>query len=301
MARVAALAVLAALAVAAPAQAADDQVVITGSVEVARGETANTIVVADGPVRVAGHVEGDVVVFSGSITVSGRVDGSVVGFEGQTRLLDGARVGEDVRYGDEEPIIAEGARVGGDVTKEDWEDVSSLGWLFAVGLWLAVTVSALALGLVMVWLFPRALEATWSAAQSSLGAVIAMGVGLFLGLPIAALLVAVTVFGLPLAIGLFLALLPLGALAYVTSAWLLGRRILGPGRGRVVALLLGMGILRAIALIPVLGGLVGLLATAFGAGALGMAAWRAGAEGRRPSAGAAGPGPSAPAAPPATS
>ncbi len=84
-------------------------------------------------------------------------------------------------------------------------------------------------------------------------------------------LAAVTLVGLPLAIGLGLALLPIGAVAYVASAWALGRVIVKPPRSRYLSFLAGLAILRLLALIPVLGFLVGLAAVVFGLGLLGAA------------------------------
>ena len=78
-----------------------------------------------------------------------------------------------------------------------------------------------------------------------------------------------TLLGLPLGIVLLLALLPMYAIGYTTSAWLLGRAIVRPPRGRFLAFLAGWGILRAIALVPVLGVLAWLGAAVFGLGALG--------------------------------
>jgi hypothetical protein len=198
------------------------------------------------------------------------------------RLLHGARVGGDVHYGDEKPIIDSGASVGGKVSDEGWREVGTSTFAWALGLivWLAVTVSTLVLGLLLVGLAPRAVEAAWEAAEGSLGAVIGMGVGLFIGVPVVAVLIAATVFGLPLGILIFLAMLPLYALGYVTAAWMVGRRVLSGRRDRFVPFLVGLLILRVIALIPVLGGLAGLAATALGLGALGLAAWRTGGAGR---------------------
>ena len=51
----------------------------------------------------------------------------------------------------------------------------------------------------------------------------------------------------------------LAAIAYVSSAWALGRALVRD-RGRVVAFLAGLAILRALAILPVLGALVGLAA-----------------------------------------
>ena len=67
-------------------------------------------------------------------------------------------------------------------------------------------------------------------------------------------------------IALLLALVPLMAIAYTTTCWLLGRRVLGPPRSRFVSFLVGWAILRAVALIPVFGLLVWLGATIFGLG-----------------------------------
>jgi cytoskeletal protein CcmA (bactofilin family) len=295
------VALLALVALAAPA-AADakrkDQVVISGSVDVPRNGTARDIVIVDGPVRIAGHVTGDVIAVAGKVTISGRVDGDVVTLAGRLRLLGGARVGGDASYGDEKPIVASGATVDGKIKKvKNKIGVGAFAWAIGLIFWLAVTASALILGVLVVAFTPRVVESAWETAEGRLGAVIGMGAGLFIGIPLVAALVAATVFGLPLAVLLLLAVLPLYALGYVTSAWILGRRILSGRRDRFVPLLIGLLILRIIALIPFLGGLAGICATAFGLGALGLAAWRVGgARHGGPPQGAP-----APAAPPATS
>jgi cytoskeletal protein CcmA (bactofilin family) len=89
-----------ALPAASPAQTSDHEqdaiVVISGDVDVARGETVDGIVVVSGDVRVIGHVTGDVILVSGDATVSGRIDGSLVTFGGQARLLPRAFVSGNV-------------------------------------------------------------------------------------------------------------------------------------------------------------------------------------------------------------
>jgi hypothetical protein len=75
---------------------------------------------------------------------------------------------------------------------------------------------------------------------------------------------------------------PLAALAYTTTTWLVGRRILGPERNRFLAFLVGLVILRLLALVPILGGLVWFLAVVFGLGALVVAAKRAHGAARPP-------------------
>jgi len=278
---------------------AKDQIVITGSVDVPKGKTVDTVVIADGPVRIAGHVTGDVVSIHGTVTLSGRVDGDLVTVAKRARLLPGANVRHDVVYAEKKPQVDSEATVGGKIRHERGFESSAVGWVAGVLWWLAVTATALILGILVVGFVPRVVESAWEAADASLGPVIGMGVGIFVGFPLVVIAIAATAVGLPLAGLLLLALLPLYALGYVAAAWLVGRRVLSGRRDRFVPFLVGLLILRLLALVPILGVLVGIAATVLGLGALGIAAWRAGGAGR--GGAPASPAPPAPAAPPATS
>jgi len=246
-------------------------VVISGDVTIPRGETVDGIYVASGDVHLAGRSTGDVVLFSGDATVSGQIEGDLVTFGGRARLLPGAIVAGDVNYGDDRPLVAPAAIVKGDVSKESWPDTGLLSLVGGFVLWLAVGVSAAILGVLLLLIAPRAADAVYARSRERVGPVIAIGIAIAICLPVAAVIAAATLVGLPLAIGVLLTLLPLGAVAYVASAWALGRRIVKPPRGRIVAFLAGLGILRLAALIPVVGFFVGLAAAVFGLGLLGAA------------------------------
>jgi hypothetical protein len=101
--------------------------------------------------------------------------------------------------------------------------------------------------------------------------VIAIGIAIGICLPLAAFIALVTLVGIPLAVVIWLSLLPIAALAYVTAAYALGRRMVGEPHGRFWAFLAGLAVLRALALVPFLGFLVGLAAVVFGLGLLGAA------------------------------
>ena len=253
-----------------------DRVVITGPVSIDRGETADDVVVIDGPVSVAGRVRGDLVVVSGTLRISGTVEGDVVAVADRAILGPGARIGGDLIYGDKRPRVPGGAMVEGDVDRVSVDEITDpVGFIGAAALWIAVSVSALVLGLVLLWLAPRALEAAFVAASTSIGPTIGWGLLLFFGLPILAVIALVTLVGIPLGVALLLALLPLYAIGYTTSAWLLGRRLVGPPRGRVLAFLAGLAVLRVLAIIPIVGGIVWFAATVVGLGTLLVATWRA--------------------------
>lgn len=272
------IALLAPLAIPAGAGATEARndgdaiVVIVGDVAVQPDEAVDGVFVVSGDVTIDGLVDGGVVVLSGDVVVSGTVDGDLFLASGEARLLPTAEVTGDVRYGDQRPLVAPGATVGGEVEKEDWSDIGP-GFAIAafLAVWLTLSVSAALLGLLLILVAPRAADAVAARSRERIGPLIAIGIAIAIALPLLVVLAAATALGLPLAIALGLALLPLAAIAYVASAWALGRRIVGPPRNRYLAFLAGIGILSAVGLIPVLGPLVWLAATVFGLGLLGAA------------------------------
>jgi hypothetical protein len=100
------------------------------------------------------------------------------------------------------------------------------------------------------------------------------------------------VVAIPLGVFLLLALALLYTFGYVAGAHVLGRRLVKQPGSRYVAFLVGWLILRGIGLIPFLGGLVWVVASIAGLGALAIAA-----RGARPAPAPPSSAPALPAAP----
>jgi hypothetical protein len=130
-------------------------------------------------------------------------------------------------------------------------------------------------GLVLVWLAGRGAAWILEAGRIQVGPAIGWGLLVFFGLPVLAVMALVTVVGIPLGLGLLAALGLIYALGYGASAWILGRSLLRPPTAWAVAFLVGWAILRVVALVPILGGLVWFAAVVFGLGVLVVAIWRA--------------------------
>jgi cytoskeletal protein CcmA (bactofilin family) len=251
-----------------------DRVVIEGDVLVAKGETVGDVVVVDGNVVVRGTVHGDLAAINGDVTIRGTVTGDVVTLAKRATLGRRARIGGDVKWAQDRPVVAPGAVVSGKVKKLGVGSLNTTGFEVAVGFWAIVTISFLLGGLILLLLAPGLARGVVAAARASRGAAIIGGILLFILLPILAVVLLVTVVGTPLGIGLLLALGPLYAIAYIASAIVLGSRIRKAG-GVIGGFVIGMLVLRVIALIPILGGLVSLLAVIFGLGSLFVALRRA--------------------------
>jgi hypothetical protein len=267
------------LGLAAPAWAQDGQtsdafVVLSGPADVPRGEQVGDLVVFHGSSTVDGTVNGSLTAFDAPVTISGRVTGDVVVFNGRVELASGANVTGDV-VSQDDPIVASGATIGG-TTRRVQTDVNwaGFGWAGALAWWLAVSVSTLLIGLALLWLVGRGATKIEDTGRTRIGPAIGWGLLAFFGLPILAILALVTIVGIPLGLGLLAALALIYTLGYSATAWIIGRRILSR-TAWVVAFLLGWGILRVLALIPVVGGLIWFVAVIFGLGALTVTIWRA--------------------------
>jgi hypothetical protein len=251
----------------------DPFVVLTGHLDLVEGTVASEAIIFDGDANIAGDVTGNVFAFNGDVAVTGSVDGDVVAVNGRVTVGPRARVGGDVVSRDL-PVIASSATVGGRVRRQSRFDVNA-GQFAAIGRflwWIATTVSSFLLGLVLVLFVPRAADATASTAARRLGASIGFGFLMLIGVPIAAVIAMALLVGIPIGLGVLLALGLLYWLGYTVGAFALGRRLVAEPRHRMLAFLAGFGILRLLALIPVVGGLVWLGATVWGLGALVIAA-----------------------------
>jgi hypothetical protein len=206
----------------------------------------------------------------GDVTIRGSVAGGVVAVAGQVTLGQRGRVADDIVYGDEKPVLAPGSRVGGDIEKIKIGDASIVA---AIGFWIGFTISLLLLGIVLLLLAPRAGDAVARAGRDKPLIAALVGLGTLILLPVIAIVACITIIGLPLGIVLLLLILPLYAAGYLSAALIVGRLILK--QARILAFLVGLVILQLLTLIPIAGGLIGLLATIFGLGALMIALFSA--------------------------
>jgi hypothetical protein len=157
-----------------------------------------------------------------------------------------------------------------------WRAPLSLFGRFAT--WLAVTVSTLLLGLAVVFISPRGVEAVYDAARTAPYFAAAWGVGLAAGIPILAVVAMASLVVLPLGLALALALALAAFAGYGFAGYALGRLVWTNPERQVVAFLAGWSALRVIGLIPFVSGVTFVLAAAFGLGAAAVATWKARSE-----------------------
>jgi len=279
----------------------EDLVAAGGTIDVAPGTAiGRDLVLAGGRATVAGQVGRDLTAGAGTLDLSGSVARNVKADVTNLHLENGASIGGNLDYGsDNVAQIDSGATVTGTVTHSPaqftHQPSAAQRALDTFTGWIRLVVGLFALGLLVLLPFGafgrRAADAIGSDPLRSAG----LGMALLIGVPIAALVVFVLgllVGGWPLALAA-LALLAIGvAVGYVLAAVFVGRaafRLLRTEAHPLLDLLVGLVVLTAVGLIPILGGVVDVAAVVLGLGALTLTlfrSWR-------------GPATAAPAVPPA--
>jgi hypothetical protein len=243
------------------------------------GQRADTVVVISDDARIDGTVTEALVVIDGDAWVSGVVNGDVVVARGTLHLLAGSQTG-DISLWRGEVVREDGAVVTGSIDRIEgfsyWDAA-----LFSIVFWIGMTMVLVVAGLIFAAVGGRQLER----ASGLLGQKPAGSIGwaaiLFIGLPILAVSLLLTIVGIPLGLGVLIFLLPtLWFLGYLVAATAIGNwlaRRFGwsqrPERPYLSAVL-GVLTFGIIGLIPWIGGLIATVAATVGAGALGYAAWR---------------------------
>ena len=248
-----------------------------------RGRVGDGIVVAVGDVSIEGDVKRSVdMLTSGSADVSGSIGRDLTMVGASLTLTNTARVGGNLSARVrqlKEVHIADGATIAGKrdiqvrVVRES--QFTRPRFYFHQVVWLA---GAILVGWLGMLLFPGFFQATTQLVGSgwpSLG----LGVGVLAGVPVAIVVIAITLVGFP--VSLMLLALYLAAI-YLAKIWVgafLGRILLKPSRATtgdwLLGLLVGLLMLTIVGFIPYLGGLVRLGVVCLGLGAFGCQLYRA--------------------------
>jgi hypothetical protein len=254
---------------------------VNGTVVVPEGEHVDTLIVINGDILIEGTAE-TVVAIDSDAVIRGAVEDEVVVISGNLELADQSRV-NDVVLESSDLQRAPGAIVAGTIDEDDnwWFDLS-LGVLPLLVFWLAFSVFVIAAALLFAGVGGRQLSSAALLISNEVGPTILATLIVWIGLPIAAVLVFVTVIGIPIGIGIFLFVLPaLWFAGYLVAATRLGAAITRRALGAVgvqhpyMPALVGVLVLQAVGIIPALGWLIVWLAGMLGGGALALVAWRA--------------------------
>jgi hypothetical protein len=246
-----------------------------------RGHVGGGILVGAGDVTLEGEVNRSVTMFAGNADVSGSIGRELTMAGDSLTLTNTARVGGNLSAHVDQlknVHIADGATIAG---KRDIQvrvrksRFTRPGFYFFQAVWLAAAMLVGWLGLV---LFPGFFQASTQAVGSGWRSV-GLGVAVLAAVPVAIVVTAITLVGLPASLMLLAVYL---AAIYLAKVWVgafLGRILLKPAGATkgdwLLGLLLGLLILTIVGFVPYLGGLVHLGVVCLGLGAFAWQLYRA--------------------------
>lgn len=266
------------------ASVTDDLIVAGGEIVAGRGfDVGGTAVITGGNVRFEAPVGKDLRIGAGEIFVNSAIGGTAR-LSGDTIVLGpNARIAGDLLYQSENLTVDPAAVIEGNRTAlpasdgHAAEDFGKGAGRFFLLFGLSMMVSYFVIVALLVLAAPKLMRSTSQMLQSRPWQALGIGVLYALIVPMLGFILLWTVVGIPLAVLLFVASLALTPIAIAVSVHFIGmaaRKLItrksGPDEsmaGRIGWPLSGVVILFALALIPLVGMLVLLLAMLFGLGA----------------------------------
>lgn len=249
----------------------------------AAGGTVNTgaavgrnLVVAAGTASLAGTttVGRDLAISGGQTTVGATVKRNVQANAGNLTLTDQARIGGNLLANASNASIASGAVIAGTRTVTQASPrkerrTNAVGWV----IWQLLSgLSLLVAGLLFIAAAPLLTAQTETMLRRHPWGSLLTGFLLLLLVPLAFIVILITIIGIPLAFILLGLYLIATFLSPIFLAILVGQTLWRrPGGSLPLALLIGIVLLILVRMIPILGALVTLAAVLFGLGALALA------------------------------
>jgi hypothetical protein len=247
---------------------------------------AGDVAIGAGTAILGGQVGGDVHGGAETLIIEGSIAGDVTVNVGTLEVKPGATIGGNLTYtGSTEAIIPAGVvngsvefteRVEDDKTTDGgrgWRGIAPLAFFAGITWQIIMYLMAFITGLVLILIAPRRMAAAASVIRTETGPVAGYGAIALFAVPFAALVLVITVVGLPLGI---ITILLWGILLYLSQlpvSLFLGHLILGrnkslEGKGFMIgSLALGLLVLALLKWIPFLGVFVSLAIALFGMGA----------------------------------
>lgn len=232
------------------------------------------LVAGGGDLRLEGEVGGDAMVGAGTLTVAGSIGGDLRAEVEELVILPDARIQGDLTYTSARQADIPPGTVAGRV---EWKRAEAPAgrarnapwWQVLLGARLVGTAGFLLVGLALALAFPgflpRAAEQLSARPWTALG----YGLAVLVLVPITAVILMVTLVGLPAGLLALFLYVPLLYLSRLVAGYWLGRRVLR-GRAGVWPLLLGSLVVVALSWLPWVGWLAGLVATVLGLGVFWM-------------------------------
>ena len=270
---------------AAPAVLADQPAHETGSVVIAidhdatigAGDQVDALIVVRGNALVEGTAR-SVTVVEGTATLRGAQVDTIVVANGTADLETGTAVSGDLVQFNSSVQRAEGVTIGGTV-RDAAATLAGLALFLgfaAILIWIGVAISTIVAGLGLAAFGARQTRSAEAIISREPVKAFFVGLGMAIAVPVIAILLMISIIGMPLGFSMLLFVLPtIAFIGYLVGAiwmgeWLLGRSGRAPAERPYLAAFVGLIVAGILGWVPLISAIISL----FGLGAVTVAGWR---------------------------
>ncbi|MEA1908500.1 MAG: hypothetical protein U9N43_05660 [Euryarchaeota archaeon] len=229
--------------------------------------------VAGGSIKIAGHVGSDLSCAGGSVVIGGAIDGNATIYANKIQILQSARIQGDLEYTSDKEIEIPAGTVIGDVvykrSEKKVEDIHSKTTSSIISF-----LSILLIGLLMVRFTGKTTVRVSDTIATQILKSLGSGVLLLIAIPLIALILMLTVIGLPLGLIVLFVYIIILYISKIFVGLAIGRRITTYAKQEISSpywhLVVGLIVIAFATRIPLLGFLISLIVILAGLGALVM-------------------------------
>lgn len=251
--------------------------ITAGSVRVGpEANVSGALLVAGGDVQVAGRIPGDVLIAAGNALIAGEVGGDVEGYFGNLILVPRAQIGGNVTYTSREDAqIAKDASISGQIFRKSLPaymqpEIDSLKTRkFLKSLWFSYKfvsfLAALMVGILFIRFLPNYTKLIDKTLSKRFWSAIGVGILALFVIPIFAVILMITIVGIPLGIFILVFFLIKIYLSKIFVSLFIGSRVF-PKINKYLAFSLSLFVYYIINLIPLVGSLLSFIVLILGLG-----------------------------------
>ncbi|PXF60029.1 MAG: hypothetical protein C4B59_09930 [Candidatus Methanogaster sp.] len=252
-----------------------DNAMIAGGTIAASSNSAvgGDLDVAGGSIEITGHVGRDLSCGGGSVVLGGAVDGNATIFADDIRILQSARIQGDLEYTSDKEIEIPAGTVMGDVvykrSEKKVEDIYSKITSSIISF-----LSILLIGLLMVRFAGNTTIRVSDTIATHILKSLGSGVLLLIAIPLIALILMITLIGLPLGLIVLFAYIVILYISKIFVGLAIGRRTVTYAKKEISSpywhLVVGLIVIAFATKLPLVGFLISLIVILVGLGALVM-------------------------------
>jgi len=272
-----------------------DSLVVAGGNILVNAPVKGDLIAAGGRVSVNNNVGGKVIAAGGVVEMNGSVGTNLLMAGGEVNVRNGTTVGRDALLSGgtvtnagtingtlrisgsnvQNTGTAANTEIDNPQDRKDETQTGGWSWVSAI-LGLLMALGFLIIGLLLITLFPGAATALEGTVRSYPLITLLIGAGGLIGGGIIFLLLLISIIGIPLALLVGLLLVAATTLSGLITALALGNwlgGVLKMTSAPWILFIIGFVVLNLLQMIPILGGLIWLVALLLGTGAIFSAAW----------------------------